>query len=147
VAYTYEHPRPAVTVDAVVFAREGRAWRVLLVRRGQPPFEGKWALPGGFVEMDETLAESAARELAEETGLGGVELEQLHAFGDPGRDPRGRTVSVVHWGVVEHGLPEVKGDDDADEAVWHAVEALPELAFDHEEILRLAIERLHERFA
>lgn len=148
--YTYEHPRPAVTVDAVVFARErreDRAWRVLLVRRGKPPFEGKWALPGGFVEMDETLVASAARELAEETGLRGVALEQLHAFGDPGRDPRGRTVSVVHWGVVEGSLPEVEGDDDADEAVWHAVEALPELAFDHAEVLAMAIERLNERFA
>lgn len=141
-AYTYEHPRPAVTVDAVVFARDGDALRVLLVRRGRPPFEGAWALPGGFVEMDETLLESAKRELAEETGLTGVALEQLHAFGDPGRDPRGRTVSVVHWGVMDGPPPAVRGDDDADEARWHDVDALPELAFDHADILAKALERL-----
>lgn len=139
---TYEHPRPAVTVDAVVFATGGGATSVLLIRRGKPPFEGKWALPGGFVEMDETLARSAARELAEETGLTGVDLEQLHAFGDPGRDPRGRTVSIAHWGVIEGPAPHVRGDDDAAEARWHDVDALPELAFDHAHILRVAVQRL-----
>lgn len=142
---TYEHPRPAVTVDAVVFARGGGGTSVLLIRRGKPPFEGKWALPGGFVEMDETLAQSAARELAEETGLTGVDLEQLHAFGDPGRDPRGRTVSIAHWGVIEGRPPPVRGDDDAAEARWHDVDALPELAFDHAHILRMAVRRLRGR--
>ena len=141
-AHTYDHPRPAVTVDAVVFAKEGDTVRVLLVRRGKPPFEGKWALPGGFVDMDETLLESANRELAEETGLRGVELEQLQAFGDPGRDPRGRTVSIAHWGVLEGSRPEVKGADDAAEAGWHDVDELPELAFDHADILALALQRL-----
>lgn len=143
--HTYDHPRPAVTVDAVVFGREGDRWQVLLVRRGKPPFEGRWALPGGFLEMDEPLVDAALRELREETAITGVSLEQLHTFGTPGRDPRGRTVSVAHWGVLEGMLPQPRGGDDAAEAAWHPVDALPELAFDHAQILQMALRRLRAR--
>ena len=137
--YCYNFPRPALTVDAAVFARiEGR-WRVLLIRRGRPPFAGAWALPGGFVDMEETLDAAAARELREETGLEGVALEQLHTFGDLGRDPRGRTVSVVHIGIAGEGVAgAVRGGDDASEADWHPIDSLPPLAFDHDKILALA---------
>ena len=140
--YTYDHPRPAVTVDAVVFSRGDGVWNVLLIQRGQEPFAGKWALPGGFVEMDETLERAAARELEEETGITGITLEQLRAFGDPGRDPRGRTISIVHWGIVEGREPEPRGQDDAAEAAWWRTDALPELAFDHDRIIAAAMAAL-----
>jgi 8-oxo-dGTP diphosphatase len=143
--YTYDHPRPAVTVDAVVFARGDGHWTVLLIQRGQEPFAGSWALPGGFVEMDETLERAAARELEEETGITGVELEQLRVFGDPGRDPRGRTISIVHWGIVEGREPEPRGLDDAAEAAWWRTDMLPELAFDHEAIIAVALVALRTR--
>jgi 8-oxo-dGTP diphosphatase len=138
--YTYDYPRPMVSVDAVVFReREGRL-EVLLVRRGKPPFEGCHALPGGFVEMDEDLPDAATRELREETGLDGVALEQLAAFGRPDRDPRGRCISVAFWGSIARGGDRVRGGDDAAEAAWHDTAALPTLAFDHDEIIALALE-------
>ncbi len=142
-AYTYDYPRPAVTVDCVVFLKEKKDVKVLLIRRGHYPFEGMWALPGGFVEMDETLEESAQRELQEETGLRNIALEQLHTFGNPGRDPRGRTVAVVHYGFATPENAKVKGGDDASDARWFSIEELPELAFDHEQIIRMALEKLN----
>ncbi len=133
--YTYDYPRPMVTVDAAILSmREGKR-HVLLIRRGRPPFEGSWALPGGFVEMDEPLEAAAARELAEETGLTGFALRQLHTFGDPGRDPRGRSISVVYWGEAPPDAVAIGGDDAA-EAGWFPMDALPPLAFDHEKIVR-----------
>lgn len=141
--YTYPHPRPAVTVDAVVFRLRGAALQVLLIRRGQEPFVGRWALPGGFVAMDETLEESVLRELEEETGLRARLWGQVGAFGDPGRDPRGRTVSVAFLLIVgpdQDGA--VRGADDAAEAAWHPVDRLPELAFDHGKILEAGLRRL-----
>ena len=132
--YTYEYPRPMVTVDAVVFRRRAGVSEVLLIRRGRDPFAGCWALPGGFVEMDETLDTAAARELEEETGLTGIALEQFHAFGDPGRDPRGRSIAVAYWGMAPEDAA-VQGGDDAAEAAWFPISALPPLAFDHDGII------------
>ncbi len=116
---------------------------VLLVQRGHPPFAGEWALPGGFVNIDEPLEAAAARELEEETGLKGVDLEQLHTYGDPERDPRGRVVTVAYLGVLPtDASQEVQGADDAAQARWFPIEALPRLAFDHAEIIRDGLRRM-----
>ena len=141
--YTYEWPRPMVTVDAVVFAVLTGRTEVLLIKRKGDPYKGKWAVPGGFVEMDEELDEAVARELAEETGLTGVRLEQLRTFGKCGRDPRGRQISVAFMGTVTEGQNKVRAGDDAAEAQWFNIRNLPEnMAFDHDEMVRTAIERL-----
>jgi len=146
--YVYEWPRPMVTVDVVVFAiSKGRA-KVLLIKRGKEPFKGKWALPGGFVELDEELEDAAARELAEETSLRGVELEQLRTFGRCGRDPRGRQITVVFMGIVVGRVPRIRGGDDAAGARWFDVDRLcGDMAFDHDEIVRFAVARLKRRKA
>src|SRR5262245_45638396 len=136
----YEHPSPAVTVDAVVITREARP-RVLLIRRKHEPFAGMWALPGGFIDMEETLETSARRELEEETGIRVVDLEQLHTFGDPSRDPRGRTISVVYLTRVDPDAMQPRAADDAAEVAWHPLDEPPPLAFDHAEILALARQR------
>ena len=136
-AYTYDYPRPAVTVDIILFSRFEKRDFVLLIRRDRPPFEGCWAFPGGFIEMDETLEESAIRELEEETGLKEAILKQFHTYGNPGRDPRQRTITVAFIGVHD-GLPEVIGMDDARDAAWHPLEAVPQLGFDHDIILKEA---------
>jgi 8-oxo-dGTP diphosphatase len=142
--YTYDWPRPMVTVDAAVFAFfDGRAG-LLLIQRKQEPYKDHWALPGGFVEMDEDLPEGAARELAEETGLKHVPLEQLHTFGKPGRDPRGPAITVVYFGIAAGPPEEAEAADDAARAQWFDIEHLPRMAFDHEEIVRCAIERLKQ---
>ena len=141
-AYTYEYPRPALTVDCVVFGFDGAELQVLLIRRALEPFFDKWALPGGFVDMDEDLEPAARRELEEETGLKSIFLEQLYTFGTPGRDPRGRVVSVAFYALVRPDQHPAKGDSDASEAAWHPVGQLPPLAFDHDLILEKAIERL-----
>ena len=143
--YVYEWPRPMVTADAAVFAfLDGRP-HLLLIRRKIAPYKGRWALPGGFVEIDEDLPDAAARELAEETGLEGVPLEQLRAFGRPGRDPRGRTITVAFFGVIEKGWDRIQAADDAERAKWVDIESLPPMAFDHDEIARCAVERLNRR--
>lgn len=142
--YTYEYPRPAVTVDCVIFSQTGDALQVMLIRRGQPPFAGLWALPGGFVEMDESLDEAARRELKEETGLENIPLEQLHTFGAVNRDPRHRTVSVAYLAQVRQEDVKPEAGDDASEVGWFNVEDLPQLAFDHGEIIQVALERLHK---
>ncbi|WP_405223015.1 NUDIX domain-containing protein [Lentisalinibacter sediminis] len=136
----YEHPRPALTADVVLIAARPRP-SILLIRRGKPPYEGRWALPGGFVEMDEDLESAARRELAEETGLEAGPLVQVGAFGRPGRDPRGRVVSVAWTGgpAVDEALPEAASD--AAEVRWFPLDDLPELAFDHGEIIAAALER------
>lgn len=138
--YEYEHPRPAVTTDIVLFSTANGARRLLLVERGSEPFRGCWALPGGFLEPQETLEECARRELAEETGITGVELRQLQAFSEPDRDPRGRVISVAFRGTLD-GVPGPSAGSDAAAARWFPLDALPELAFDHAQIVAVARER------
>lgn len=134
-AYTYAYPRPSVTVDIAVFCKFDSRWKVLLIQRGNPPFEKLWALPGGFIGMDETLKASALRELEEETGLKDLVLEQFRAYGDPGRDPRGRTVSVVFYGFTLPENAHLAAGDDASDARWFDLADPTALAFDHELIL------------
>ena len=142
--YTYDYPRPAVTVDIVVLTREPRP-RVLLIRRGHAPFAGRWAIPGGFVEEDETLEAAARRELHEETGVAVKQLEQLGAFGDPGRDPRGHTISVAFLAWVHPREVKPKADDDAAAVGWHSLAKPPRMAFDHAEILKCARDWVKEK--
>ncbi len=141
-AYTYEYPRPALAVDCVVFGIQADSLHVLLIERAQAPFLGWWALPGGFVQMGESLDEAARRELREETGLSEVYLEQLYTFGEPDRDPRERVVSVAYYALVKPGEQQVRPAADARRAQWFPTSRLPTLAFDHEKIVRTAIERL-----
>lgn len=131
--------RPTAGCDSVVFRTAGRELGVLLVKRGRPPHKGKWALPGGFLEWDESCETAAARELKEETGLSGVKLRLLGVFSEPGRDPRGAIISVAFWGVTAKASPAVKGGDDAEKAVWVPVKECPPLAFDHDAILKSAL--------
>ena len=133
--------RPAVTVDVVIFSLRDSDLKVLLIRRAAPPFKGKWAIPGGYVHPDEALDEAAQRELEEETGLPDVYLEQLYTFGAPKRDPRGRVITVAYFALVSDDVT-VRAGDDAAEAAWHSVHDLPGLAFDHDEILSYALQRL-----
>lgn len=136
-SFSYPFPRPALTVDIIVVAQGPRP-QVVLIRRGQEPFAGKWALPGGFVEEGETLEEAARRELKEETTLSVGAMHQIGTFGDPGRDPRGWTVSVAFLTIVNAAKMTPRADDDAAEVGWHDLFRLPPLAFDHKEILRKA---------
>ena len=142
--YTYDWPRPMVTADAVVFVTDSNTVKVLLIKRKNEPFKGKWAIPGGFVEMDEELKDAAKRELAEETSLTGVELEQMHTFGTIGRDPRGRQITVIYMGQVRPDQMAVKAGDDAHEAKWFDIDKLPEMAFDHDNVTKMAIEKFRE---
>jgi len=139
--YCYEYPRASVTVDIVVVTKERRP-RVLLIQRKQPPFQGTWALPGGFIDMDETLEASARRELEEETGIQVGKLAQIAVFGDPGRDPRGRVVSVAYVALVRADDQVLAATTDADAAAWFPVDTLPDLAFDHATIVTDALEHL-----
>lgn len=138
-------PAPArVTVDIVIFTIRAGALNVLLVRRRYEPFAGKWAIPGGFVGAEESLEEAARRELVEETGVRDVYLEQLYTFGDPGRDPRGRVVTVAYFALIAAD-PALQAGTDASEAEWHRMDALPPVAFDHRAILEYALERLRNK--
>jgi len=134
--YTYDYPRPMVTVDCIATntGNEGEI-SVLLIKRGNNPFQNMWALPGGFVDMDEDLHEAATRELEEETGLRLKTVNQFRTYGKPGRDPRGRNISVVFYAAVPHEL-NIKGGDDATDARWFKISELPELAFDHSIIIQ-----------
>lgn len=142
---TYEYARPALTVDCVVFGFDEGDLKLLLIQRGLEPFKGKWALPGGFVRVDESLEEAALRELQEEAGLSKVYLEQLYTFGEVNRDPRERVVTVAYYALVKLGDHLPHGASDAQNAAWFAVNELPRLAFDHEEIIEAALQRLKSK--
>ena len=141
--YCYKYPHPAVTTDCVIFGFDGSELQVLLIERGIEPFKGKWAFPGGFLNMDETAGEGALRELKEETGLENAYIEQFHTYSDPGRDPRERVITIAHYALVR--IQEVKGGDDAAKAQWFPIDEVPQLAFDHDKILRDAMRKLRER--
>lgn len=130
----------SLTADSVIFTRENDNTKVLLVRRGNDPYKGQWALPGGFLNDEESLEDGAIRELEEETGLQVENLQQIKAYGKPDRDPRGRTVSIGFWTEVP-SPKKVKGNDDAAVAAWFRLDELPELAFDHRQILEDAVEQ------
>lgn len=141
--FCYKYPHPAVTTDCVIFGFNGERLQVLLVERGVEPYKGRWAFPGGFLRMDETAEEGALRELREETGLESPYIQQLHAFSDPGRDPRERVITIAYYALVR--LQEVQGGDDAASARWFPLDEVPSLAFDHDRILRMAVQRLREQ--
>lgn len=141
-------PRPSVTVDLVIFTIADDALKVLLIRRGGEPYKDCWALPGGFVEIDESLEDAAARELREEAGVTSVYLEQLYTFGDPGRDPRGRVISVSYFALVDADRQRIRAATDAIDARWFSVfdpENSRKLAFDHKKILDYAVWRLRNK--
>ena len=140
---TYDYPRPAVTTDCVIFGYDGKELKVLLIERGIEPFKGCWAFPGGFLNMDEDALAGARRELKEETGLEDAFIEQFHTFSEPGRDPRGRVITIAHYALVK--IQEVEGGDDAAQARWFPIGEVPPLAFDHDRILRMAMSRLKEK--
>lgn len=141
--YCYKYPHPAVTTDCVIFGFDGRELQVLLIERGIEPFKGKWAFPGGFLKMDETAREGALRELKEETGLENAYIEQFNTYSAPWRDPRERVITIAHYALVR--IQEVKGGDDAAKAQWFPIDKVPQLAFDHDKILRDAMRKLRER--
>ena len=141
--FTYEYPRPSLTVDCIIFGLDASSrLKVLLIQRGHDPFKDHWALPGGFVDMEEDLEAAALRELKEETGVDNVFIEQLFTFGKPNRDPRGRVVSVAYFALVNLDAHKISADTDAIDVKWFDVRRLPTLAFDHQAILDMAIERL-----
>jgi 8-oxo-dGTP diphosphatase len=140
--FTYEYARPALTVDCVVFGLDDSDLKVLLIQRDLPPFAGGWALPGGFVHVDEDLETAARRELEEETSLTKVYLEQLFSFGERDRDPRERVVSVAYYALVKLSDHRVRAATDARHAAWFAAQDLPTLAFDHDRIVAMALTRL-----
>jgi 8-oxo-dGTP diphosphatase len=143
--YIYDWPRPMVTVDAAVFTQSDGRTRVLLINRGNEPFKGKWAMPGGFVNMDEELEDAVVRELEEETGVTGVHLVQMRTFGTVGRDPRGRQITIVFMGIAAGNQTKLQAGDDAAQAEWFDIDELPEdMAFDHNDVLKFAIGRLKD---
>jgi 8-oxo-dGTP diphosphatase len=137
-------PAISVTVDIVIFALREGDLQVLLVKRKHPPYEGRWAIPGGYVEADESLEAAAARELYEETHVQGMHIEQLYTFGEPLRDPRGRVVTVAYFALVPAPI-EVEAGDDAAEAQWKSVAHLPVMAFDHDQIVAYALKRVRAK--
>ncbi len=141
-AYSYKYPRPAVTADCIVITKEPDP-KVLLIERGDEPFKGCWAFPGGFMNMDETTEQCAIRELEEETGLQLSDVHQIGAYSKVDRDPRGRTVTVAYLAIVDEPIT-VNGQDDAAKAQWFSLSALPVLAFDHDEIVQDAVKKYKE---
>ena len=141
-SYTYNYPRPAITVDAAVFRKQNSTWELLLIERGHPPYQGMWALPGGFVEMDETLEEAATRELKEESGITFEKLQQLRAYSAVDRDPRHRTISVVFTGILNNSKQQPMAGDDAAKVAWFRVNHLPPLAFDHANMVQDALKAM-----
>lgn len=143
--YTYKYPHPAVTTDSVIFGFDGTSINILLIERGLDPYKGAWALPGGFLNMDETVEEGARRELQEETNIMDVYLEQFHVFSAVDRDPRERVLTIAFFALVSKDKFEVIAGDDANKAQWYEWNHLPPLAFDHADIIRMAREKLQEK--
>lgn len=140
--YSYKFPRPALTVDAVVFSKQNDVVDVLLIQRNSEPWKGMWAVPGGFLEIDETCEQAAKRELEEETGLKNVKLKQLYVFDKVDRDPRERIISIAYYGFADKDTHPVKGSDDASDAKWFNIDNLPVLAADHIKIIQKALEKV-----
>lgn len=141
--YCYKYPHPNVTTDCVIFGFDGARLMVLLIQRGMEPYKGRWAFPGGFLEMEESAEEGALRELREETGLRGAYIRQFHTFTAPQRDPRERVITIAYYALVR--MQDVKGGDDAADARWFALTEVPQLAFDHDQILRKAEQALRQQ--
>lgn len=141
--YHYKYPHPSVTTDCVIFGFDGLRLKVLLIQRGADPYKGRWAFPGGFMNIDESAETGALRELQEETGLEGAAVRQFHSFTQPDRDPRERVITIAFYALVR--LQRVKGADDAADARWFDLDCLPSLAFDHENILQTAIRELRKQ--
>ena len=137
--------RPLLTVDLVVFTVHEGTLKLLLIERGEPPFEGRWALPGGFVRPNESIDETARRELQEETGVHDIYLEQLYTFGEPDRDPRARVVTIAYFAIIASDRQELRASADAADADWFPLSRLPKLAFDHNRIVEYAVERLRNK--
>ncbi len=140
-----QYDRPSVTVDVLLFTVEKGELRILLVKRNEAPFESSWALPGGFVHMNESLDEAATRELVEETGVKGLYLEQLYTFGNPKRDPRTRVITVTYMALAAKAEWKLKSTGDANAADFFSIDKLPKLAFDHAEILKYGLQRLRNK--
>jgi len=140
--FQYDYPHPAVTVDVVIFTIRDRQLKLLLVKRAGEPYRGQWALPGGFVQLQESLEEAARRELEEETGVAGVFLEQLYTFGRPDRDPRERVITVAYYALIPSDKIQIRAATDAEAVGWFGMDELPALAFDHAAIVKMAHERL-----
>lgn len=140
--YQYEHPHPAVTTDIVIFTLRDQQLKLLLIKRAGDPYKGKWALPGGFVQMDEDLESGARRELAEETGINGVYLEQLYTFGAVDRDPRERVITIAYYALIPSDKIQLQAATDAEAVGWFGLDELPPLAFDHKDIVAMAHQRL-----
>lgn len=144
--FSYKYPHPAVTVDCVIFGFDGKSLKILLIERGLEPFKGSWALPGGFVHIDETVEEAAIRELFEETNVKGVYMSQLSVFSQVDRDPRERVITVAFYALVKPSDHEVIGGDDAANAQWFGLNDYPSLVFDHEQIVTAAFSQLQRNF-
>lgn len=143
--YTYKYPHPSVTTDSVIFGFDGTSINILLIERGIAPYKGAWALPGGFLNMDETVEEGAKRELQEETNIKDVYLEQFHTFSAVDRDPRERVITIAFFALVSKDKFEIIAGDDANKAQWYEWNHLPPLAFDHADVIRMAREKLQEK--
>lgn len=141
-----KYEKPSVTVDTVIFTIKDDDLKVLLVKRKITPFKDVWAIPGGFVRIDESLEDAAKRELKEETGIKGTYLEQLYTFGNPKRDPRGRVITVAYMALINSSNVELKADTDVSDAQWFSIKKIPLLAFDHKKILEYALKRLRWKF-
>ncbi len=143
--YQYKYPHPAVTVDCVVFGLDNNELKVLLIKRLLEPFKDSWAIPGGFVGIDEDIPDAAKRELREETGVENIYLEEFGSYGKPGRDPRERVITIAYFAIVNLFDHDVKADTDASEAAWFPVSQLPRTAFDHGQILTDALSKLQQK--
>lgn len=139
------YKRPSVTVDVLVFTIDKNILKVLLVKRGIEPFKGQWAIPGGFIKINESLEDAAKRELLQETGIRDIYMEQLYSFGDPKRDPRERVVTIAYMALIPNENLKLRATTDASDVAWFSIKSLPDLAFDHNKILKYALERLKSK--